>query len=89
MSEAGRREARVFTAACLILGASGIASSVSPTIEGVLNVWVGVPVLVLGASWLVWRAARSLWSWALIELETRSPLQPDELSRSDEERPHA
>jgi len=89
MSDAGRREARALTVVCLILAASGVASGVSPTIESILNVWIGVPVLVLALGWLAWLGVRSLWSWVLIERELRRPLHPDELRHPDEERPRA
>lgn len=84
MSKHGQREAWAITAACLIVAGLAVASSVSPSLEAVLNVWLGVPVAVIGGGALLWVLARAAWDWWLIEWEIRRPIQPDELSDREE-----
>jgi hypothetical protein len=79
MSEHGRFEVRLITAACLVLAGLGVASAVSPSLETVLNQWLGVPILVAGCAAAVWVLGRQVWLWLLIGWELRRPLHPDEL----------
>jgi hypothetical protein len=85
MSEHGRAEVRLITAASLTVAGMGVASSVSPAIEAGLNLWVGIPLAVLGVVSLAVVSARAVWGWLLVEWEIRRPLQPDELAQRETE----
>lgn len=69
-------EARLVTSAGLILAGAGVASVVSPDIEGFLNYWVTVVLAGGFGGTLAWKVGRSLWLTASIEYEIRKPL-PD------------
>lgn len=85
MSDVGRREARIITGICLTLGGLAVASSVSPSLEAFLNLWVGVPVLLLGLAALAAVLVRQAWLSLLIEWELHRTIRPEELVQRETE----
>lgn len=76
MANGSRTEARLITGVGLTLAGAGVASVVSPDIEGFLNYWVTVTLAVGVGGTLAWKIGRSIYLSAAIEYELRRPL-PD------------
>jgi hypothetical protein len=74
-----RFEARAATAVGAVLGGVGVASSVSPSIDGFLSCWAAYAVIGGGAAGCLYVVARSAWLSLMIEWELRRRIRPDEI----------
>ena len=63
MSKEKKREVRVWTWSCALLGGLCVLSAMAPEIERVLNIWIGIPALAASALFVLAAFGRDIAYW--------------------------